>query len=60
MKGNFKPEDPLSAVFDWIDMNRPDVATGPYTLMTTFPRKVYQHGSTVSHLPHPVDNLEGG
>jgi len=40
MVGNFRPDDPLLAVQDWVKINRSD-GNGPFTLMNPYPRKEF-------------------
>ena len=41
MQQEFKSEDTIKTVHDYIKRNRSDRMTGPFVLMTTFPRKTF-------------------
>ena len=38
----FGAQEPLAAVRLYVEINRDDGLTGPFNLMTNFPRKVFQ------------------
>jgi len=42
IQGIFKPEDTLQTVQQWVTANRTD-GTGPFYLMTTYPKKIYTY-----------------
>jgi len=38
----FGAQEPLAAVRLYVEINRDDGVTGPFNLMTNFPRKIFQ------------------
>jgi len=49
----FGTKEPLSAVRLYIEMNRTDGNSGPFTLMTNFPKKVFAS----EEYDTPLENL---